>query len=102
MRFVGPHAVERLGQDAGGARLAGSTRAGEHVAVGDGAVPDGIGERACYVRLPAHLFEGLRAVRAVQRLDDIRLVCHLPAYLTSKAPAAYMLRATCAVSSPSL
>ena len=56
------HAVERLGQDARGGRLAHATHAGKNIGVGDAVGIDGIGESLGDVLLPDNLTESLRAV----------------------------------------
>ena len=60
-------AVERLGEDARGARLPGAARPGEDVGVGDLVGLDRVAQRARHVVLADELGEGLRAVLPVQR-----------------------------------
>src|SRR6185503_13311765 len=61
-------AVERLGQEPGGRRLAGAPRPREQVGVPDPPVAHGVPERGGDVLLPHQLGEPLWAVLAVQRL----------------------------------
>ena len=61
-------AVEDLGEDAGGRRLAGAPRPAEQVGVADPAVAHGVAQRPGDVILAEHLVEPLRSVAAVERL----------------------------------
>ena len=64
---VGADAVERLGEDARGARLPGAARPGEDVGVGDLVGLDRVAQGARDVVLSDELGEGLGAVLSVQR-----------------------------------
>ncbi len=55
-------AVDGLGEDARGRRLAHAARPAEEVGVGEAAEADGVAERLRHVLLADHLTEGLRAV----------------------------------------
>jgi hypothetical protein len=61
-RLIPPEAVEALGQDAGGCRLAHAPHAGEEVGLADPIRLDGILKRPDDGRLPDHLLEGLGTV----------------------------------------
>ena len=58
------HAVERLGQDAGGRRLADAAGAGEQVGVADAIAGDGVLQRPGDVLLADELVERLRPIAA--------------------------------------
>ncbi len=55
---VGPDAVEGAGEDARRRRLAHAAHAGQHIALGDAAAGDGIGQAAHQRLLPDHIGEG--------------------------------------------
>ena len=61
-------AVEHLGEDAGGRRLARAPRAAEEVGVADAVVPDGVAQCSDHVVLAAQLAEPAGPVAAVERL----------------------------------
>ena len=70
---VGPvHAVERLGQDAGGRRLADAAGAGEQIGVADAVAGDRLLQRAGDVLLADQLLERLRPIAASD--DDVAAV----------------------------
>ena len=61
-------AVERLGEDAGGGRLADATGAGEDECLADAAAGDGVAQRVDHATLADHLVEPLRAPLASEDL----------------------------------
>ncbi len=65
-------AVERLGEDAGGRRLARAAWAAEQVGVADALLAHRVPQRPHHVGLAAHLGEAARPVAAVERLVSHR------------------------------